>query len=467
MAHGGTRDAIVVGGGISGLACLWKLVGQGIDAELAEASPRIGGAIRTRREGAYLIEEGPNTVLGTPDLLALIEEVGLGGDVLEADPRLPRYVFFRAELHPAPLGPLALLGTRLLSASGKLRLLREPWIARRKDDSEESIRDFFVRRFGPELHDVLVAPLVSGTFAGDTKRLSVSASFPTVAELERRHGSVVRGFLFRRRSGVRRPRLISLRDGLETLPARIGERLRDRIRLESKVVGAVRASDGTFELTLAGSDASLRARSIVSAADAAGAEAVFRHLAADAVGPLAEIEHPPLVSVSLAYARADVPHDLRGFGFLVPRDQGVRLLGCIFASSLFPGRGPSDGAALTAFVGGATDPDAADAEGSVALVREGFRQTLGITAEPVRVLALRRYDRAIPQYGFGHVARVARIRAAIGRAPGLFVTGNFLEGISVGECIRMANATADDVTAFLREPQHKPNGRVDFSDRSG
>jgi oxygen-dependent protoporphyrinogen oxidase len=444
-------EALVVGGGISGLACLWRLVRSGVEAFLLEATDRVGGLIRTAASEGFLAEEGPNTVLGVPELEALIEEAGLSAERIEADPKLPRWIFWRGELHRAPLGPGAFLRSRLLSARGKLRILREPWIPPAPGGRDESVREFFERRFGPEVHDLLVAPLVSGTFAGDTAALSLEATFPSLARLERRYGSVVRGLVresLRGRGGPR-PRLVSFRQGLETLPLELASRLGQRIRTTVSVQELCPLGDGGFEVRVPGEI--LAARAVVLAVEAPKAAELLRDLAPEAAAELAAIEFPPLTSLSLAYPRRALQRDPRGFGFLVPPGEELRILGCLFASSIFPGRAPADQALFTVFLGGATDPEAGRLEPQAAIrtAQADLGRALGANG-PARVVAMRSYARAIPQYGRGHRGRVERIVRSVERVPGLFVCGNFLDGVSVGDCVRRAEVTATAVLGWLR-----------------
>ncbi len=463
MAESEQRDVVVIGGGISGLACAWRLVQAGLDAALIERSDRPGGVISTHRREGFLTEAGPNTVQGAEEIFELVREVGLEDELLEADAGLPRYIFLRGELHAVPFGPLALISTRILSGRAKLRLLREPWISKRATDEEESIAQFVTRRFGREVLDHLVSPLVSGIYAGDTAALSMQSVFPMLAELEAAHGSVVRGFLFGGRSRPkpsagethRRRTLISFRDGLETLPRRIVERLKGRVRLGTPACGLEADSIGGGNLRVlaksSAGDLVVTARAVVMAASASTVAELVEPLAPAAGRSLRSIPYAPLACVSAAYPRSAVSSSLDGFGFLVPRGQGIRILGCVWNSSLFRNRAPESWICLTNFLGGAVDPEAA-ALGDVEVaktIQDGLGRALGATGEP-RLLAIDRYAGAIPQYRLGHGSRLAEIQADLSRVPGLFLAGSYLSGVSVGDCVKQAKVTADAVIAHLR-----------------
>ncbi len=459
MSEGRPLDAIVVGMGIAGLSCLWRLRSAGLDAIGLETSGRAGGVIRTRRAQGFVTEAGPNTVQGSPEVLSLAEELGLEGEILRADPKLARFVFRGGELLPVPTGVGDLLRTRLVSARAKLRLLGEVAVRRRRDPGEESVEAFVTRRFGREPFDAFVQPMVSGSVAGDGSRLSVDAVFPSLVEMEAAAGSVIRGLL--RRTGPERFPIISFRDGFEVLTRRIAERLGPRIAYGSTVSGIrpVEAGGG-FELEVrSGSRVDRRkARVVVVATEPEAAATVLDGVAPAAARALEELESPFLAVVSLAIPRAEARHSLRGFGFLSARDSGVPMLGCVWPSSIFPGRAPDGQALLTCFLGGATDASGASLDDAslVGALRRDLETVIEIRTPP-RVLAIDRYPRAIPQYTLGHGSRVARIRQAVGAVPGLFLTGNYLAGISVGDVVKESALVAASIVERLR-----PRNAVDF-----
>lgn len=448
-------DALIIGAGISGLACLWRLRRLGFDAVCVEASERVGGSIRSRRRDGFLVEGAASGLHAAAELLELVHEVGLADEIVPAPPRLPRFIYRQERLHPAPLAAAGLLSTRLLSLRGKGRLLGELWVAPRPDGGEESIDSFFARRFGREAAEAIVAPFVSGTFAGDAVRLSVHAVFPALVELEARFGGVIRGLLRRGRDGAgsapRARTVISFRDGLETLCRRIHQRLGDGVQLGVRAERIERAGCFRVSLRAAGGTRTVAARAVVLAAPPAAAAVALGALAPDAGRALGEIEGPPLACVSLAWPRSRVEHPLAGFGFLVAPGEPARILGCFWGSSLFPDRAPPDHVALTSFVGGSRDPEGGllDDAPLVDAVSRDLARIVGARGRP-RVVSIDRHAQAIPQYAIGHTDRVRRIRAGLDAVPGLFVTGNYLGGIGVGDCVRQAGVAAAAVGAFLR-----------------
>lgn len=445
-------DTIVVGAGISGLVAAYGLVRAGEEVVVLEASEWAGGVIRTLATDGFLVELGPNSVRMTDEMEALLDDLGLTDEVLTADPRAPRYVYHDGKLQRAPMGPASLVTTGLLSARAKLRLLGEPFAGRGRGGDEPTIAEFVTRRLGREIHDVLVSAFISGVYAGDTTRLSADAVFPKLVELEREHGSILRGGLARMRAKKsaapapsaaepkrrRRPLTISsLEGGLARLPVAIAEALGKRLRLGAPVVAIER--DGERFVVRTEGDR-FDASRLVVATPAREAAALLAPLAPRAAELLDAIEYPPLVSVALAYRFEEVVHSCEGFGFLAPRVAGLRTLGGIFGSSLFANRAPEGWHTFTCFVGGATDPSAIDLDDDalVAQVAADLERVVGASGEP-RVLSVTRWSRAIPQYTIGHRARVAEIERDAERA-GVRLLGNYLHGVSVGECIAAAAA---------------------------
>ncbi len=442
-----TASTVVVGAGLSGLAAALKRVRAGVDTVLLERDARPGGVVRSERRDGFLLEKGPNTVRPTEAVMRLAADLGLGAEVLLSDPKLPRYVDFRGELHALPSSPGSLFSTRLLSAAGKWRIFGEPF-RRGGRPPEESVRDFFARRLGPEIADRIVTPFVGGIFAGDPARLAVAEAFPSLARWEREHGSIVRGAIREARSKRRQsptpapaPKvrgLLSFRDGLETLPLAMARALGPAFRPSS---GAVELSPrpGGWRVTTAAGE--WDAAEVILAAPATAAAELVRPFAADAAAALAAVPHPPLAVLHLAWPTASLARPFHGFGHLVVPDPSRRVLGAVWSSSLFPDRAPAGQVLVTVFLGGARDPDAfalSDDELVAAAGRD--LEAEGIVRGKPRLVLLTRWPRAIPQYERGHGARIEALAKAEARLPGLRFVGNYRAGISVGDVLASAFA---------------------------
>jgi len=443
----------VIGGGLTGLTAAWQLRRAGVPVVVLEASPRPGGVIASTRDGAWLWETGPNTLLeGSADVAAFVDAVGLGGRRLyAADSAKNRYVVRGGKLIAMPTSPLGFLGTKMFSWRAKLGLAGEPWRAKSPADAEESVADFVVRRLGQEFLDYAVNPFVGGVYAGDPRRLSVRHGFPKLHALEQEHGSLLRGALKRRNtSGGPKGRIFSFPEGLAELPRALATSLGEAVQFGARVQ-TVRPAAGRWEITSeAGGQTSTGSFSAVLCALPADALASLRFEGVPAAGQLAElreIEQPPVVSVFSGYRREDIAHPLDGFGLLMPEVEHRRILGTLFSSSLFPGRAPAGHVALTTFVGGVRAPELTqlDDAGLRRLVREELGDLLGVSDEPV-YWHVQRWAHAIPQYTLGYGRFKAIFAAVEAAAPGLHFGGNARDGISLANCIESGRRLARAVT---------------------
>ena len=416
-----------------------------------------GGRIHSERIGGFLMEHGPASLAGpAPAAEELIANLGLAEERAEKGEGVRhRYLIRDGRVRSLPLSPLRFFSDDFFSVSGRLRFLAEPLVPRRSGD--ETIAAFVRRRFGREFLDYLFDPLVGGLYSGDPERLSVAALLPHLKRLERDHGSVMIGALVRRLSGKTREMpgarvLFSFRDGMGVLPRALAAGLGESL-LHGVWIKSLRSAAGggfAVEAERAGERRTFRARSVVVALPAYGAAAILDGVDAGAAHALSAIPHPPLAVVFLGFRAEDVAHPLAGLGYLAPRVENRPVLGTIFSSTLFPGRAPEGHVALTAFVGGARQPDLArlPAAEMEVLVAGEARALLGACGTPV-VARTRYWMRGLPQYEMGHAAKVETVRRLEDAHPGLFVTGNYLAGMSTAVCIEQALLTARSADAHL------------------
>ena len=469
-------DSIIIGAGLTGLVAAYKLKQLGRDVLLIESGSRAGGVIYSYTDNGFLIETGAKSFRGTDEMLDLIEELGLTVELATADPRAPAYVYSGGELQAVPMNPAALVKTKLLSTSAKFRLLKEPFVSRANSSGtifqivptdssardnlencptfEESIASFVSRRLGKEVLDNLVAPFLSGVFAGDPERLSVLACFPKLAGFEAEAGSILLGALKSARQKREKPkrslrpyRLCSFRSGMKALPLRLAERLGDDLLTERRVT-SVRQSSSGYELIVEhrGEKLQFSCSSLIVATPAFAAAELLRSVAPELAELLAEIPYASLASVPLAYRTEQITRRLDGFGFLAPRHAGLRTLGSIWNSFLFADRAPTGWTLTTNFIGGATDPEAATLgdDELVQTVHNDLKRVLGITGDP-QPLPITRYQQAIPQYEIGHAARVVKLETALHNHAGLRLVGNYLGGVSIGDCVAQAERLAVEI----------------------
>jgi oxygen-dependent protoporphyrinogen oxidase len=463
-------EVVVLGAGISGLTLAWRLRQSSAQVLLAEASSRVGGCISTQSKDGYRWEEGPNSFTPTPALLNLIAEVGLTDQLVLADAKLPRYIYWERELLPVPLSPAAALSSRLLSVGGKLRALQGLLgFVPPPPGHEETVRQFFRRQLGSEVAERLVEPFTSGVYAGDPDQLSAVAAFPRVAGLEERYGSLFAGALqaLRQRPQPspiaiqpppKRGQLGNLRQGLQQLPEALAQKLGDSLRLGWRAV-QLKREGGLYWVGFETPEGSrwAAARQVVLALPAYEAAALLQELNPPASHLLAEIPYPPVAVVALAYPQEALPQPLRGFGHLIPRSQGLRTLGTIWTSCLFPERAPQGYHSFLSFLGGATDAALARQQGIPPIPALSPEERAQIAhAELSQVLLTRRVEpiylgerlwpRAIPQYTLGHRQRIAQVQAHLAsQTPGIWVCANYLDGVALGDCVRRAEALAQQL----------------------
>jgi len=447
---------VVIGGGISGLACAYRLQQAGIPVRVLEAGNRPGGVIATKETESFRFELGPQSFLTTEPLLGLIDALGLKNQLLRANPRAPRYILLGGQLVPAPLTPPSLLTTTLFSAGTKWRLITEIFRRSRPPADDESIAAFVRRKFGNEMLERLVAPFVSGVYAGDPERLSMRAAFPKIHEFETQYGSVLRGAIKSRPAkGAPRGGLCSFRDGMETLPGAIAARLGDSLLLETSVAGVRHGkANGKpwFEVDVRHHNhrETLAASAVVVATPTNIASQILQNLSEEFAPIFSRVAYAPVAVVSKCYRREQIQRPPEGFGFLVPRAEGLRVLGTVFNSSLFAGRAPEGMDCFTSFAGGTTDPGFCDL--SEADIRETIcaevARVLGITGKPVAT-NVHCYAHALPQYNLGHSQTVKSLEAHMAAIPGLFLAGNYLSGPSVCACVEQADRTAEAVRVYL------------------
>jgi protoporphyrinogen/coproporphyrinogen III oxidase len=455
------RTAAIIGAGITGLTAAFYLKRKGVPVTVYEASDRVGGAIESIRAEGYLAEFGPNTILETsPKVGQLVRDAGLASRRLDPDPRAEaRYVVRYQRPIAMPGSPLGFFTTKLFTTKAKLAVLREPFVPPRRDGKEESVAEFVQRRLGQEFLDHAIDALVAGVYAGDPYKLSVPKAFPKLAQLEAHYGSLIKGQIFgarerKRRGEVAKDRApkFSFDAGLQVLPDTLREQLGGAVRLNTTVTRFTQTAEG-WTLDLRTRDQQTRAEH--SAVIYAGTAYRLADMEAQASVPLnlhtfAEIRYPPVASVVLGFRREDVVHPCEGFGMLIPKVEGFKILGTIFSSSLFPNRAPAGHLTLTSYVGGERNPELASLppEELFALTCKDLRVLLGLKGKPTFQHSVF-YPRAIPQYNVGY-GRFRELMSDIEqKAPGLFFAGHYRDGISLSDTIVSGCNVADRIAEYL------------------
>jgi len=434
---------------------------------LLERGARCGGALETIRRDGFVIETGADSFLSEKVAAAeLARRSGLGAELIPTREIYRKTYVVRAGrlveipagfslIAPAHLGPV--FRSRLFSPLGKLRLALEPFIAARTGNDDESLDSFVTRRLGREVLDRVAQALAGGIYTADPKRLSMAATMPRFVEMERRHGSVVKGMRAAENarasrnsdvSGARWSMFLSFRNGMATLPETLAARLGASIRKGAEVVAMAR-NGGGWRIALASGD-SIDADAVICAAPAYAAARIVATIAPAAAKILGAISYASAATVNLTFRESDFEGPPRAFGFVVPSGEHRRIIAGSFSSFKFEGRAPAGAILSRAFVGGEMSREMmtlSDDE-MVAAVRDEFRGLLGVSASP-GFAEVRRWPDSMPQYEVGHLSRVAEIERAVAEIPAFAVAGAAYRGVGIPDCVRSGEDAADAIFAKL------------------
>jgi oxygen-dependent protoporphyrinogen oxidase len=449
-------EVVVVGGGIAGLSCAFRLQQQGVDVVVLEAAERVGGNVATIDDGGFLLERGPHTFMSSADdIFTLAQEAGIESEIIENRPTATRrFIARHGKLRAIPTGPLSFLTTKLLSTRAKCQLMSEPFRTRRRGNPHESAAEFFNRRFGTEAARVLAGAFISGVYAGDPEQLSAPAAFPLFWRFEQETGSMIRGALryYKQRTAERRahgidttnrPRgLCSFRHGMGQLTSALADKLQGRCKTGTRA-RSIRRADNQFVVET--DTGPWRAPILVVAVPPGDASRLLTEQLPACSDILGAIPMAPMAVVYVGYRQHLEPIP-DGFGFLAPRGEGIRSLGVLFPSRLFEGRTPADCDLLTGYVGGMLDQEALthDDETIGEIVINDLARLTGLSINPSLIKTVR-HQQAIPQLTQGHLERMQRLSQLSKEVPGLFFAGNYLHGVGLKDAVRSGFEAASTV----------------------
>lgn len=455
-----TRIAII-GGGISGLAAAFELeqrrrAGADVEYSLYESSPRLGGVLRTEHIDGCVVEAGPDSFVSEKPWAAdFCRALGIGDQLIGSnDADRKTYILTRGRLVEMPDGLMFMVPTKILptglsplfSWRTKLRMMRELYHPPRSVDHDESVAAFVERHYGSEMVDRLADPLLSGVYGGEAASLSVRAVLPRFAEMERTHGSLGRTMLAARRkmrssTKPAPPLFTSLKNGMQFLTETAVAQLKPACLLTNTTVQAIQSQAGGWTIS-AGMQSDHFDRVIVALPARAAAE-ILQNSSPELAIELRVIQYSSSITVGLGYDR-EVRESLPpGFGFLVPRSEGKRLLAATFVHNKFPHRAPEDRALLRCFFAGSNAENvwSFSDDQIVSIVRNELQQILGLHAEPL-FARVYKWKSAMAQYGVGHLERLDRIERLRQQLPGLALAGNGYRGIGVPDCVRSGREAA-------------------------
>ncbi len=458
------RRVVIVGGGVTGLVAAFEVQrlmhaqGQQIHIDLFEGAPRLGGRLFTERIGSFLVEAGPDTFLmSKPAGMRLCSELGLDDQLVPTRQETRQSFILRDGVLTAlpegmsglvPRRVRDLLGSPLLSKRGSVRACLERFVRSRANGREESIREFATRRYGSEMAERIVEPLLSGIYAGDGRKLSAAAAIPQLYEMEKKFGSVSRGLRARTNGSNGKTAVspfVSLAEGMGSLIDRLESRLCNVNVHRSTPVQAVHKRGAQFQIDV-GSD-SVVAEAVVLATPSYHSAEMLRSWLPAVSDELNAIRFVSSVIVSIGFAPAPANVPRHGHGYIVPRGNGTEITACTWTTLKLPHRSTDGSFLLRVFMGrdgaetAATRPD----EQLVSMAKDEIKRTLGIDATPAMV-RISRHVRAMPQYALGHLDRLERIDKMLSSEQGLFVAGCSYGGVGIPDCI--ASGRRAGVQAF-------------------
>jgi oxygen-dependent protoporphyrinogen oxidase len=461
-----TRIAII-GGGISGLAAAFALEEHrpsgAVDYTLYESSSTLGGVLRTEHVDGCIVEAGPDSfITEKPWAANLCRTLGLGDQLIGSnDAERKTYILVRGRLIPMPDGLMFLVPTKILptafsplfSWSTKLRMAQELFHPPRPAGADESVASLVERHYGSEMVDRLADPLLSGVYGGEAASLSVRAVLPRFAEMERTHGSLGRAMLAARKKMPHSenkpapPLFTSLKNGMQQLIETIVPRLNQNSLLTNAPVESIQRESESW--TVSAGSGSTHFDAVILAVPAGIAARLLATCSSELCSELATITYSSSITVGLSYDR-EVRQSLPpGFGFLVPRSEGKRLLAATFVHNKFPHRAPADRALLRCFFAGASAENIwqLSDDAITTIVRTELQQILGVRAAPL-FSRVYKWKSAMAQYGVGHLDRLDRIDRLRQQLPGLALAGNAYRGIGVPDCVRSGQDAAKQLASI-------------------
>lgn len=465
---------VIVGGGIAGLATAFYLQEAGAtNFTLIESSPTLGGKITSANQDGFLVEGGPDSfITQKPAAIDLCRRLGLASQLSGSNTgkQATTFVWSGGRLQAMPEGMMLMaptmvlpfLRSRLISWPGKLRMGMEVFVPRQSSNQDESLAGFVRRRLGNELLNKIAGPLMGGIHAADPEKLSLRSTFPMFLDMERKHGSLIRGMMKRPKRQPAAPgskptsMFVTLQGGLQKLSDTLVAQLPPSAIRTSCGVLTVCPHGSQYKVHL--SDGScILADNIVFATPAYVTADLIQQIDPMLASRVRGIRYVSTATVSLGFKRSDIAHPMQGAGFIVPRSEGRKITACSWSSTKFNHRAPEDSVLLRVFIGGALAEHLAEQDEAalIDLAREELCTIMGITAEPVLAKAYR-WPKANPQYDLGHDLRVSEIERSLTNFPGLYLAGAAYRGAGLPDCIQGGMAAARSIAdrAHAHTPYH-------------
>jgi len=470
------KKVIIIGGGIAGLAAAYRIQEEisnnaQVSCTVLEASDRLGGKIHTIRKDGFILERGPDSFISQkPAVVDLCKKLGIDDHLMGTKTAHPKtFVYLNNKMVTIPDGLslmvptkfMPFVTTRLFSWPGKIRMGLDLFLPRKRGNADESLASFVRRRLGTEALERMAQPLMSGIYASDPEHMSLNASFPMFAQVEKKYRSLVLGMLAQKRKRATTPApptpngykpfsfFLTMKNGLSEIVETLIEQSPDILFRTKAPVDSLRKEGNGWRVWLKSGE-ELEADAVIISTPANLTARLMEDWAPGITARLDQIPYVSTAAVVLGYDRKQFSHPLRGFGFVVPHIEKRKITACTWVSSKFPGRAPDDRVLLRAFVGGAVNEHLAeqDTETIKQQVREELRDIMGVHEEPL-FCEVFQYKKGNVQYRVHHPQLVAEIEKELADYKGLYLAGSAYKGIGIPDCVKNGTENAEAALKFL------------------
>ena len=426
----------IIGAGISGLSTAYFLNKNNInDIKIFDSSSKSGGVIQTFINDKYTYELGPNTLsVSDSRVIEMFSDLNLK-TVYPSEKSKNRYILKNGHIQKLPNSLFNFLFTKLFSTRTKIKILFEFFNKKKNNKLDESVHEFFKRRFNSEFADYVINPFIAGTYSGNPKNISLKHAFPILYELEKKFGSLTKGFIKKNKSKYKiKRKIISFQSGLSELVETLSKRFEDKIHYKSKVNAILYENDKiSLEYDLNGNIKKEQFDKVVITIPTYKLQNInFDKKSIKYADMIKDIYYPPLATVTLSYKSTSFKQKLNGFGLLVPKKENLNILGVLYLSSMFNNRAPYDETLITVFVGGARQPELAVMDETKLLdyIYKDLKRIYEISEKPL-FISSKRWKKSIPQYEINYQKFLDAISTLETNCPGLIFNGNFKNGISL------------------------------------
>lgn len=462
------QTIVIIGGGITGLSAayyLQKAIKEKdlpYQVRLVEASSRVGGKINTLKRDGFIIERGADSMIARKKPgVKLVEELGLKDEMIRNGTG-QSYILVQGKLHKMPKGAFMgvpkqigpFLRSGLVSPAGKIRALLDLVKAKGPEQPDQSLGSFLRRRFGNELVDNEIEPLLSGIYSGDIDEMSLMATFPNFYRLEQKHGSLIKGLKQTvptpsKTTGKTPGAFFSFKDGLQTVVDKLVEKLdQDTILLESRV-DHIEKNDTGYHVLLDSGEV-IKAVSVIATTPHQTLPNMFSKY--NFFKLFDDVPSSSVANVAMAFDQSAIKQDIDGTGFVVSRNSDFRITACTWTHKKWPSSTPEGKALIRCYVGRPNDQEVVDLpdEELVQLVLNDLNKTMNITAKP-EFSVISRWKKIMPQYTVGHIERIEKARQeASEQLQGVYFVGSSYEGVGIPDCIDQAEKAVHQVIDFLQ-----------------